>query len=289
VSALRYTGRFAPSPTGPLHFGSAVAAIASYLDARYAGGRWLVRIDDIDPPREQPGAAASILASLSALGLQWDGEVTYQSDAGPRYEAALRTLERSGWTFPCGCTRRDLAGGVYPGTCRHGLPAGRDPRTVRIRVGDGEIQFADRIAGMIVQPASAAGDFVLLRADGYYAYHLACVVDDAAAGITHVVRGIDLLDSTPRQIYLQQCLQLATPVYAHFPVVRDRAGTKLSKQTFAEPIDNRAAPLLVHDALNFLRQSPPPDMRGAPVRELLAWATAHWRMNVLAAPARKAD
>jgi glutamyl-Q tRNA(Asp) synthetase len=241
-----YTGRFAPSPTGPLHFGSLVAALASWLDARAAAGRWLVRIEDLDQPRAQPEASGGILRALERLGLGWDGEVVHQSGRTPLYRAALEKL--AGRTYWCGCTRREIADSsldlaadgarIYPGTCRAGLPAGKTPRALRVRVPATEIAFVDRVQGRRAQMLEReVGDFVLHRADGQFAYQLAAVVDDAAQGVTGVVRGADLLDSTPRQIYLQQALGYATPRYLHVPVALNAAGEKLSKQTGARPLD----------------------------------------------------
>ena len=215
-----YCGRFAPSPTGPLHFGSLVAAVGSYLDARSHDGQWLVRIEELDPPREMPGAADLILKTLAAYGFEWDGEVVYQSNRHDAYESALESLTRQGLLFPCSCSRREIAdstlgGGehlVYPGTCRDGLVEGKVARAWRVRVTDADIAFDDNVQGPVSQCLQRdAGDFVLKRADGLYAYQLAVVVDDAWQGITHIVRGADLLDSTARQIYLQRCLGLATP------------------------------------------------------------------------------
>jgi len=234
-----YTGRFAPSPSGPLHMGSLIAAAASWLDARAAGGRWLVRIEDLDRPRCMPGAADAMLRTLDRLGLHWDGEVLCQSRRLEHYRAALDKLARQ--TYWCGCTRREIADSslglasdgahIYPGTCRPGTAQGRCQQVLEEDI----------------------GDFVLYRADGLFAYQLAVVVDDAAQGITDVVRGADLLDSTPRQIYLQQLLGLPTPRYLHVPVALDTAGGKLSKQTAAAPIETD--PCALRRALAFLGQS----------------------------------
>ncbi|WP_062112409.1 tRNA glutamyl-Q(34) synthetase GluQRS [Collimonas pratensis] len=246
-----YTGRFAPSPTGPLHAGSLVAAMASYLDAKASHGRWLLRMEDVDEARTAAGAADSILADLDALGMHWDGDVVFQSQRGAAYEAAFDRLGRL--AYPCGCTRREIVdsricvaadgAAVYPGTCRSGLPVGKPARAYRLRVPDpGHIDeliiFDDRWLGRVQQHlAIEVGDFVLKRADGYWAYQLAVVVDDAEQGVTHVVRGADLLDSTGRQIYLQRQLQLATPQYLHVPVITNADGEKLSKQNGAQAID----------------------------------------------------
>jgi glutamyl-Q tRNA(Asp) synthetase len=244
-----YVGRFAPSPTGPLHRGSLVAALASYLDARAHDGTWLVRIEDIDEARTVPGAAEDILATLQVFGMPHDGEVVWQSRRKALYQAAFEQL--GGMVYPCGCTRREIAdsrigiasdgAAVYPGTCRHGLAPGKSARAYRLRVpetGDDGICFEDRWMGTVCQQlATEVGDFVLKRADGFWAYQLAVVVDDADQGVTHVVRGADLLDSTPRQIYLQRLLGVRTPEYLHVPVVTNAIGEKLSKQTGAQPLD----------------------------------------------------
>jgi glutamyl-Q tRNA(Asp) synthetase len=241
-----YVGRFAPSPTGPLHFGSLVAALASYLDARAAQGRWVLRMEDLDQPRNEPGAADAILCALERLGFEWDGPVLYQSARLARYHEVLDDLERRGFAYPCGCTRRELEDSalaidgarVYPGTCRHGLPAGKQARAVRLRTHDAPIAFHDAIRGWVEQRVEReVGDFVLLRADGVVAYQLAVVVDDMDQGATDVVRGADLLDSTARQIHLQRLLGARTPRYAHVPVAVNAAGEKLSKQTGARALD----------------------------------------------------
>jgi glutamyl-Q tRNA(Asp) synthetase len=277
---MTYVGRFAPSPTGPLHFGSLVAAVASWCDARAAGGRWLVRMEDVDKPRERPGAAARILHALRAFGLEPDGEVMVQSARTAAYRAALERL--APYTYGCACTRRELAdstlgtGGaaIYPGTCRNGLAPGRIARAVRMRVDDAVVAFDDAVQGRIVQHlALDVGDFVLLRADGLHAYQLAVVVDDAAQGVTHVVRGADLLDSTPRQILLQRGLGFAEPHYLHVPVATNAAGEKLSKQTLATAIDAAHPVPALRAALRFLGQDPvATDDRDA----LLAAAIGRW-------------
>ena len=238
-----YVGRFAPSPTGPLHFGSLVAALASNMEARRAKGKWLLRMDDLDKPREQRGAADAILRALEAFGLHWDGAVEYQSRRSTLYRNALDRLKAH--TFPCGCTRSEIADSalaidgarVYGGRCRGGLPPGKTARTIRIRA-QGQIRFVDAVQGAQAQQLERdVGDFVLWRADGQFAYQLAVVVDDAEQGVTDVVRGADLLDSTARQIYLQQRLGHAVPRYLHVPVAVNAAGEKLSKQAGAEAVD----------------------------------------------------
>ena len=278
-------GRFAPSPSGELHLGSLLAAVGSYLAARHAGGRWLLRIDDLDPPRVVPGAADAILRSLEAHGLLWDGEVLWQSRRREAYQAALDRLRDAGLVYGCACTRRELAaiaragvdGPVYPGTCRAGLPPGRGARAWRVRVPDADIGFHDAVQGDCRQNlAREVGDFVLQRADGLIAYQLATVVDDAFQGVTQVVRGVDLLASTPRQIYLMQWLGLPRPEYAHLPLLVDGAGLKLGKQTGAAGLDPRAASGNLERILTALGMPPAQDMRGAPPAELLAWATRRW-------------
>jgi glutamyl-Q tRNA(Asp) synthetase len=280
-----YRGRFAPSPTGPLHFGSLVAAVASWLDARARGGSWLVRIEDVDVPRTVPGAAGEILRTLEAAGLEWDEEVLYQSRRTERYEAALESLRAAGRVFGCRCTRREIADSVlssdrarrYPGTCRGGLPPGVAARAWRFRVEHGEIRFADRLQGEYAQDVDAeVGDFLLRRADGLFAYQLAVVVDDADQRVSDVVRGVDLLDSTPRQIQLQRALGLPRPRYLHLPVAVNAAGEKLSKQTRAPAIRAQEAAGGVVAVLDFLGHPPPEELSGAPAGSILAWAREHW-------------
>ncbi|MBZ2208417.1 tRNA glutamyl-Q(34) synthetase GluQRS [Massilia soli] len=270
-----YTGRFAPSPTGPLHAGSVVAAVASYLDARAHHGRWLVRIEDVDEGRSVPGAAEDILQVLASLGMRSDGDVVWQSARKQLYQAAADSI--AAHTFPCGCNRREIAdsrlgiapdgSAIYPGTCRDGLAEGRTGRSLRVRVPDaGEqddtISFTDRFAGTITQHlASESGDFVLKRGDGYWAYQLAVVVDDAEQGVTDIVRGTDLIDSTARQIYLQRLLGVPSPRYLHVPVVRNAQGEKLSKQTGAVAVaagDEPAALAVLQQAAIYLGLAPVP-------------------------------
>lgn len=282
----RYRGRFAPSPTGPLHFGSLVAALGSCLEARAQGGEWLVRMEDVDEPRCSPDVAAAMLRTLERLGFEWDGAVMVQSARKPRYRELLERLKQAGLAYPCGCTRRELAdsaiahdgAAIYPGTCRSGLPPGKAARSWRLRVDDASVTFEDAIQGTIRQQLGRdVGDFVLLRADGYFAYQLAVVADDADQGITHVVRGADLLDSTPRQIHLQRCLGLPTPAYAHLPVALNAQGEKLSKQTLAAAVDAMPAERTLLAALRFLGQAPPQDLGGK--ASIWAWALANWRLD----------
>jgi len=264
-----YRGRFAPSPTGPLHFGSLVAAVGSFADARTHAGRWLVRIEDLDRIREVPGAADDILRTLEAFGLCWDEPVVYQSRRADLYRDALLTLRGRGLTYPCACSRREIAGAgrpgpegpIYPGTCRNGLPPGRLPRSERVRVGPGELVIDDRIQGRFAQdPAADVGDFVLRRADGLHAYQLAVVVDDADQSIDRIVRGADLLTSAPRQRLLQRLLGLPEPTYAHLPLALDADGRKLSKSLASQPVDrNDPLPALLA-AWRFLGQRPLPEL-----------------------------
>ncbi|MBI1771243.1 MAG: tRNA glutamyl-Q(34) synthetase GluQRS [Burkholderiales bacterium] len=253
----KYTGRFAPSPTGPLHMGSLVAAMASYLDAKAHDGLWLLRMEDLDFDRNVKGADQHIINSLQRCGMVWDGDINWQSKRQHLYEAALQELGDN--LYPCACSRKEIADSrlrlgetasqVYPGTCRYGLAAGKIARAWRLRVPDQIYRFEDRLAGMQQQNlATEFGDFVLKRADGFWAYQLAVVVDDAAQGITHVVRGADLIDSTARQIYLQELLNLPTPSYLHVPVLTNTHGEKLSKQTGALAFD-RGNNDVLHEAL----------------------------------------
>lgn len=290
VQAERPTGRFAPSPTGPLHFGSLVAALGSCLEARTRGGRWLVRMEDVDAPRCKPAHADDILRTLEAFGFAWDGEVMFQSRRADRYREILERLKAMAAVYPCGCTRSELEAApgctigidgapVYPGTCRDGLPPGKAARAWRLRV-EGVIEFADLIQGPQRQDLPReVGDCVLLRADGLFAYQLAVVVDDADQGIDHVVRGADLIHSTARQIYLQKTLGLPTPIYAHLPVAVDATGAKLSKQTRAAPVDAQdPAPALVAAAA-FLGQNPPRELRRLARTEFWNWALENWRLD----------
>lgn len=281
-------GRFAPSPTGPLHFGSVVAAVAGFLAARAAGGRWLLRIDDLDPPRTAPGAAAAIIEMLAALNLQWDGAVVHQSERGEAYRAALADLARAGALYACACSRRVVGAGPYPGTCRgRGLADGVG-RALRVRVDALPIAFEDRIQGLCARTlADDCGDFVVRRADGIAAYHLACVIDDAAAGVSDVVRGVDLLESTSRQIHLQRLLGLPQPRYAHHATVLDAAGDKLSKQTHAQPVTAASASSALYHAVRFLGLAPPAALAGAAPAELLGWALPRFRWAALPVEPRR--
>lgn len=270
-----YIGRFAPSPTGDLHFGSLVAAVGSYLQARTRDGLWLIRVEDIDPPREIAGSAERIIADLEQLGMRSDRPVLYQSTRLTAYRRAWEQLLRTGLAFACQCSRRVLpASGVYPGTCRELALEDGPSRSLRFRVNDGQTSFDDAIMGHLSERlAATVGDFVVRRADGLPAYQLAVVVDDAYQGITEVVRGADLLDSTPRQIALQQALALPSPRYCHLPVAVLPDGSKLSKRLASDPIRTRPPAWAIHQALEFLGHTPP---AGLGLEELWAWARTHW-------------
>jgi glutamyl-Q tRNA(Asp) synthetase len=287
VTAI-YRGRFAPSPTGPLHFGSLVAAVASYLEAKSRAGEWLVRMEDLDTPRNVPGAADDILRALTACGMRWDDAVIYQSARTDAYHAELHRLRALGLVYPCACSRREIAdsaisgieGPVYPGTCRAGLAPGKTVRAWRIDVRGADIRFDDAIQGPMHQDlATDIGDFVLLRADHVYAYQLAVVVDDAEQGITDVVRGADLLDSTPRQIFLHKLLKFTPPRYCHVPVAANANGEKLSKQTHAAAVDYARPQAALVPALRFLGQQPPDDLVDANIGEFWNWAIRNWRID----------
>ena len=288
--ASPYIGRFAPSPTGPLHFGSLVAALGSWLDARAAGGRWLVRMEDLDRPRCVPGAADTILRQLENYGLFWDGEVLAQSSRDAAYESALQQLHESGAVYRCICTRSLLSDAprnaqgetIYPGTCRDSAVDAHTPYAWRVRAPEDVIRFTDRIFGEIVQSvARDVGDFVVKRADGLFAYQLAVVVDDAHQHITHIVRGADLLWNTPRQIALQTLLGVPTPSYAHLPLVTNALGQKLSKQTLAPTLPEHDQNQVLREALNVLGHAPPTGLMRASPAELLAWAVANWRIEAV--------
>lgn len=284
LMAPGYIGRFAPSPTGPLHMGSLVAALASYLDAHSSNGKWLLRMEDLDPPRESQEAADAILFALDALGLHWDGPVLYQSQRYPAYEEAIADLKHRNLVFACDCTRQDIqqAGGVYPGTCRNRQLDSSSDTALRCLVADTDITFEDSLQGLQCQQlVNEVGDFVIRRKDGLYAYQLAVVVDDGYQQVSHIVRGIDLMDSTPRQIYLQQLLGLPQPAYTHIPVIVNHQGQKLSKQHKASPIDPAKPVTLLLQALDYLQQAPDPALADATPADILTWACLHWRPAAL--------
>lgn len=278
-------GRFAPSPSGDLHFGSLVSAVGSYLEAKSAGGRWLLRIEDIDPPREIAGSATRIINDIYRLGMVPDGPVLYQSSRLDAYQQAVNRLLEKGLAYPCACSRKDLpASGIYPGTCRNGIPGGKDARSVRFCVDNGTCEFTDKLQGHITDsPAGISGDFIIHRADGLFAYQLAVVVDDDFQGVTQVVRGADLLDSTSRQIFLQRALGFVTPDYMHLPVALSADGKKLSKRVKTDPLKLQDPADAVGQALQFLGQNPP---SGFSLDDLWAWAMEHWNSDLI--PRRRA-
>ncbi|MGQ0383532.1 MAG: tRNA glutamyl-Q(34) synthetase GluQRS [Gammaproteobacteria bacterium] len=289
----RPCGRFAPTPSGPLHLGSLLAAAGSYLSARGKGGRWLVRIEDLDHDRCIPGMAGQFLETLARFGFEWDGSVEYQSRRASHYAAALEALRAAGRSFPCRCSRSQLAAAalepgsepVYPGTCRNDAQAATVPHATRFRIDDGvaPVEFLDEWQGVIRQDCKReAGDFVIRRRDGHAAYHLAVVVDDALQGVTEVVRGADLLSSTPRQILLQRALGLATPHYGHLPLLTEPDGQKLAKSRRAVPLEPDAAPRQLWEVLGLLEQQPPDVLSRAPVAAIWDWAFVHWRPARLA-------
>ena len=280
-----YRGRFAPSPTGALHFGSLIAAVGSYLEAKSHNGEWLIRIENLDKPREIPTASYEILKSLEILGMEWDHEVIYQDQRKHVYENILTTLNKSELTYPCICTRKEIAdssiigisGQIYAGTCRNNMKDKNISGAIRIKTDNNIIEFKDAIHGLISQRLkSETGDFILRRSDRIYAYQLAVVVDDAIQGITNVVRGADLLDSTPRQIYLQKLLGYPTPLYMHLPVAVNNQGEKLSKQTKAAFINISNPVKQLIEVVNFLDQEPPIELLRDNVSSFWKWAIENW-------------
>jgi glutamyl-Q tRNA(Asp) synthetase len=283
TTSTPYIGRFAPTPSGHLHFGSLVAALASYLDARSVGGRWLMRMEDLDPPREEPGAQAAILNALESYGFEWDGEMVRQSDRHDAYAEVLNRLFNHGLAYACTCSRKQLEPyhGIYPGFCRN---AGHDTKdaAIRLRVPELEYHFIDRVQGEYRQHLGReVGDFVIRRRDGLYAYQLAVVLDDAWQGVTDIVRGADLLDSTPRQLYLQELLGLPEPRYLHIPLITQPDGNKLGKSYRSPPLtEDQATPLLLR-ALRALGQNPGAELAYATPREVLNWGIAHWDAELI--------
>ncbi|MCP1482728.1 glutamyl-Q tRNA(Asp) synthetase [Pseudomonas chlororaphis] len=276
--ASSYIGRFAPTPSGHLHFGSLVAALASYLDARAVGGRWLLRMEDLDPPREEPGAQAAILKALESYGFEWDGEMVRQSERHAAYAEVLNRLFNQGLAYACTCSRKQLEPyhGIYPGLCRN-AGHGQEDSAIRLRVPELEYRFTDRVQGEFRQHLGRdVGDFVIRRRDGLYAYQLAVVLDDAWQGVTDIVRGADLLDSTPRQLYLQELLGLPQPRYLHVPLITQPDGHKLGKSYRSPPLAaDQATPLLLR-ALRALGQKTDSEMAHASPREVLSWGIEHW-------------
>ena len=286
--APQYRGRFAPSPTGLLHFGSLVTAVASYLQAKSQQGEWLLRIDDIDPPRQLSGASAHILKTLEAFGFEWNGEVLYQSHNLVRYQEAIEQLLNNELAYPCSCSRAQIMKSnpqsdgsiIYPGTCRNGPVLKSDEHSIRLWCDNEMIEFSDAIQGkQSIDLAQSQGDFVLQRRDGYFTYHLASGIDDAEQGITEVVRGADLLHCTPCHLQVQKKLQLRHPHYCHLPIAKNHAGQKLSKQSHAKAIQADKAVSLLHNSLIFLGQSPPAELLQSSRSEIWQWATQHWQLK----------
>lgn len=294
---MAYVGRFAPSPTGPLHFGSLVAAVASYLEAKKHNGQWLLRIEDVDTPRVQAGAADEIIRTLASFGFEWDGAIMYQSQRTEAYLNAFTLLKDKQLIYPCTCTRKEIAdsashigieGIMYPGTCLTQAIKPNAPVAWRIKTSNQSIHFNDVIQGDIHQNlAHDIGDFVLKRADYLFTYQLAVVVDDAEQGITHVVRGADLLNSTSRQIYLQTQLNFNTPNYAHIPIATNNEGQKLSKQTLAKSLSSSSAPTALVNALTFLNQAPPTELKYENLSTCWQWAFANWNSALIPKTQRK--
>lgn len=283
-----YVGRYAPSPSGTLHFGSLVAAVASYLDARVNNGVWLLRMDDLDQPRVVANAADDILKTLDQFGFEWDGDVIYQSTRTSAYIAAFEALSKQNLVYPCACTRKEIAdsaiqgidGFVYPGSCRNGVTLNKDHYAWRIKTENQTISFCDLIQGHLSHNIkSDIGDFVLKRADGYFTYQLTTIVDDRFQGVTHIVRGADLLDSTSRQIFLQNQLEFPQPIYAHIPVATNANGEKLSKQTLATSLNPQEKSKLLWQSLDFLGQRPPELLNRESVSQIWQWAKSNWKLD----------
>jgi len=278
----KYIGRFAPSPTGPVHFGTLLAAVGSYLQAKVNNGQWLLRMEDVDTTRKVPGADSEILKTLETFGFEWDGNVIYQTEQTDCYQQALEILQANALIFPCLCSRKQLAESgseIYPGSCRRRTFPEAQQHAIRLFAEDREIGFTDCLQGEQQQNIKTqCGDFVIKRRDGLFAYQLAVVVDDALQGITEVVRGADLLDSTPRQIYLQQLLGYATPTYCHLPLAVDESGNKVSKSAGATKIELQHKERHLVQALAFLGQQPPPELARTSINEIWSWAIKHWQL-----------
>ncbi len=287
ISVSMPTGRFAPSPTGPLHYGSLLAAVASYLNIRAQNGTWLVRIDDLDPPREMAGAASDILHTLESFGLHWDRDIVYQSRRLRAYDEALKMLQKKELIYPCSCSRKDIVKrgeSVYAGHCRNGHNTAQKHYAIRIKVPQQTLSWSDMIQG----PQSASlfqdyGDFIVRRADGLHAYHLAVVLDDANQGITESIRGADLLPSTSAQMYLQQVLDIKPPQYAHIPVAVNSFGEKLSKQSGAAPVSMRDPARTLFKMLRDLGQQPPHDLETCSIFDILHWGEKNWDLQKISA------
>ena len=285
-----YRGRFAPSPTGPLHFGSLIAAVGSYLQAKQQHGEWLVRIDDIDPPREKKGAATDILTTLEGFGFEWDSDVLYQSSKLQHYQEAVNNLIKQQLAYPCSCSKKSILKKtgqtegevVYPGFCRDKPLEKSSEYSVRLRCSSEHIHFDDTIQGkQAINLEKLKGDFVIQRRDHHFSYQLATGIDDAEQGITEVVRGADLLDCTACQLHVQRMLNLPSPHYCHLPVALNDVGQKLSKQSHATPIVTKNSVVLLYKALKFLGQKPPAHLMKANQEELWCWAKTHWRLDLV--------
>lgn len=288
MDSTSYRGRFAPSPTGPLHFGSLIAAISSYAQARQKKGKWLVRIEDLDLPRCDSTSTTHILKALEAYGMQWDEDITYQSQRNEFYQMALDTLIAKKLSYGCACTRKQinqgLSSGIYPGTCRNGLKEASSARSIRFRTQHQQISFEDKVQGQYSQNISNdVGDFIIRRSDNLFAYQLAVVVDDEEQHITEIVRGSDLLDSTPRQILLQQSLGYSTPSYMHIPLALGSDGCKLSKQASANPVNTGDPRPTLINALTFLKQQPPRDLHESNIETIWQWIIEHWTTKTIPA------
>lgn len=287
INADKYIGRFAPSPTGPVHFGTLLAAVGSYLQAKKNNGDWIIRMEDVDITRKVDGSDLEILHTLEAFGFEWQGEVLYQSKQTECYRYALEQLIEQSLVFPCICSRKQLVesgSGIYPGTCRTRSLQEKSDHALRLLAEDITIEFDDLVMGRRSQNmASQCGDFVIKRRDGLFAYQLAVVVDDQLQDITEVVRGADLLDSTPRQIYLQQLLGYSTPGYCHLPLAVDAAGNKISKSEGAARVDIKNRESLLRHVLDFLGQKPPADLCDADISEIWKWAIEHWDIDLVSA------
>jgi len=274
-----YIGRFAPTPSGPLHFGSVIAALGSFLDARKNAGQWLVRIDDLDTPRVRPGASDSILRTLEMLGLHWDNEIQYQSTRHDAYQAGLDLLQSKQLAYPCTCPRKLVKGRPYPGTCRDRKPDYESEHAIRVIVGEAAICLEDRVHGKVIRNLrKTTGDFIIRRSDNLFAYHLATVIDDSWQNITDIVRGGDLIDSTMCQIYLQSCLGLSRPGYCHLPVAVDQHGQKISKSNLHQDVLGGYPPAnLLLDAFRFLGHSPDQELDACSVPEIIQWGIDNWQ------------
>lgn len=276
----KYIGRFAPSPTGPLHLGSLYAALASFLHARACQGQWLLRIDDLDGPREVAGASESIIDTLQSYGLHWDGPIVYQSSHLEGYQTIIEQLISEELVYPCTCSRKALSAlktHIYPGTCRH-LKHQKPPYSLRLKSTESEIRFDDELQGQQASHfAREHGDFIIKRKDSITAYQLAVVIDDHLQNISHVVRGFDLLDSTPKQIALQNILGFKSPHYCHFPIIIDQQGNKLSKQRCAQPVSAETPQKTLFLLLELLQQNPPSQLKTASVQKIISWGIEHWQ------------